>query len=469
MKLTNDFQANIKQIEEAIGWKKSYDVGLREIKVFEKRVNIYFLTGMVDSLQLIEVVRSLLAIPREKPYSFALILDNLGHHSVTILEEFADVIFDVLNGMMVIICEDSRQAISVDVRSYPSRSIAEPDMEKVIRGAHDGFNENFHLNVQLLRRRVKDVRLRNEIFRVGDGSPAYVCLSYLEGVCDAQLVSSLQNSLKNVQVEHLIMADKALEEILIRRRKLNPYPLVRYTERADTVAVHLYQGMFAIFVDTSPSVILGPCTFFDHLMHLEEYRQTPTSGTYLRLIRFLGIFLSLFLTPVWIILIKNNYLVGPLEILTPGAEVKVNIYLQIIAAEIGVEFLRLASIHTPNSLSTSMSLIAGFLLGDFAVNVGLFSIQTVLLVAISAIGTYLTPSYELGLANKISKIVFILAIIVFDWYGFALAVLLWIIYLSLLKSFGKPYLYPLLPFNPKRLVKVFLRFPFTDSRKAKNK
>jgi stage V sporulation protein AF len=469
MKLTQDFQYNIKQIEEAIGWKKSYDVGLREIRIFEKKVNIYFLTGMVDSLQLIEVVRSLLAIPREKVYSFDLLLDNLGHHSVTILEEFSDVTFDILNGMMVIICEDAQKAISVDVRNYPSRSIAEPDMEKVIRGAHDGFNENFHLNVQLLRRRIKDVRLRNEIYRVGDDSPAYVCLSYLEGVCNAQMVASLQRSLKNIHIEHLIMADKALEEILIRRRKLNPYPLVRYTERADTVAVHLYQGMFAIFVDTSPSVILGPCTFFDHLMHLEEYRQTPSSGTYLRFIRFLGIFLSLFLTPLWIVLVKNEYLVGPLSILSPSAETKVNIYLQIIAAEIGVEFLRLASIHTPTSLSTSMSLIAGFLLGDFAVTVGLFSLQTVLLVAISAIGTYLTPSYELGLANKISKIIFILAIIAFDWYGFAMAVLLWFIYLALLKSFGKPYLYPLFPFNFKRLVKVLIRFPFTDSKKAKNK
>ncbi|NLD26894.1 MAG: spore germination protein, partial [Acholeplasmataceae bacterium] len=195
----------------------------------------------------------------------------------------------------------------------------------------------------------------------------------------------------------------------------------------------------------------------------------PSSGTYLRFIRFLGIFLSLFLTPLWIVLVKNEYLVGPLSILSPSAETKVNIYLQIIAAEIGVEFLRLASIHTPTSLSTSMSLIAGFLLGDFAVTVGLFSLQTVLLVAISAIGTYLTPSYELGLANKISKIIFILAIIAFDWYGFAMAVLLWFIYLALLKSFGKPYLYPLFPFNFKRLVKVLIRFPFTDSKKAKNK
>ncbi|MDD4000683.1 MAG: spore germination protein, partial [Bacilli bacterium] len=353
-------------------------------------------------------------------------------------------------------------------RSYPNRSITEPEMEKVIRGAHDGFTENFHLNIQLLRRRIKDRRLRNQLYLIGSKSPSYVCLSYLEGVCDEKLLKKLRKRLENVNPEHLIMTDKGLEEMLIQRRKLNPYPLVRYTERADTVAVHLYQGMFAIFVDTSPSVILAPCTIFDHMMHFEEYRQTPTAGTYLRWIRFIGIFISVFLTPIWLILVRHEVLPGVWGILTPDNNSKVNLYLQVITAEIGVEFLRLASIHTPNSLSTSMSLIAGFLLGDFAVNVGLFSIQTVLLVAVSAIGTYLTPSYELGLANKIVKLIFILVIIFADWYGLLIAFTLWLILLVRLKSFGKPYLYPLIPFDWRRLLKVLVRFPM-DNKSIKKK
>ncbi len=468
MKLTNNFQENTGIVEAAIGFNKSYDIGRREIKIFEKGINIYFLTGMVDNQNMIEIMSSILAIPRTKEYSFDLIYENLAHHNLTLIEDLNEIIYNILNGMAVIILEDSLKAISLDVRSYPNRSISEPDMEKVIRGSHDGFNENFHMNIQLLRRRIKDTRLRNKLFQIGNESPTYVCLTYLEGVCDDYLLSKVQERIKTVETEHLIMTDKGLEELMIRRKKLNPYPLVRYTERADTVAVHLYQGMFAIFVDSSPSVILAPCTIFDHMMHFEEYRQTPTSGTYLRWIRFLGIFISIFLTPIWLILVSNAALPGVLEILAPSAEVKANIYLQIIAAEIGVEFLRLASIHTPNSLSTSMSLIAGFLLGDFAVNVGLFSIQTVLLVAVSAIGTYLTPSYELGLANKITKLIFILAVLLGNWYGFVIAFLLWLTYLIRLKSFGKPYLFPLFPLNFKRLMKVLIRFPF-DNKSMKNK
>jgi stage V sporulation protein AF len=366
-----------------------------------------------------------------------------------------------------VLLEGAAQGIAIDVRNYPTRSVAEPEMEKVIRGAHDGFSENFHQNIQLLRRRIKDGRLRNKLFLIGEGSPAYVCLTYLEGVCDESLLRKVRKRLEEIETEHLIMTDKGLEELLIRKKKLNPYPLVRYTERADTVAIHLYQGMFALFVDTSPSVMLAPATVFDHMMHFEEYRQTPVAGTYLRWIRFLGIAVSLFLTPVWLILVRNDYLPGFLEILKPSEETKVGIYLQVLAAEVGVEFLRLASIHTPNSLATSMSLIAGFLLGDFAVNVGLFSIQTVLLVAISAIGTYLTPSYELGLANKISKLLFIAAILIADWYGFVFALLLWLIYLSRLRSFGKPYLYPLQPLDFKRLLKILVRFPAKNQNKRR--
>jgi len=464
MKFSLDFEKNAAVIEKGIGFGESYDVGRRAVNVQGKRLYLYFLTGMVDSGQLIEIMEEILNL---KDSSFTAVYGGIPHPNLSVLNDLDEAIVNIMNGMAVVLLEGAAQGIAIDVRNYPTRSVAEPEMEKVIRGAHDGFSENFHQNIQLLRRRIKDGRLRNKLFLIGEGSPAYVCLTYLEGVCDESLLRKVRKRLEEIETEHLIMTDKGLEELLIRKKKLNPYPLVRYTERADTVAIHLYQGMFALFVDTSPSVMLAPATVFDHMMHFEEYRQTPVAGTYLRWIRFLGIAVSLFLTPVWLILVRNDYLPGFLEILKPSEETKVGIYLQVLAAEVGVEFLRLASIHTPNSLATSMSLIAGFLLGDFAVNVGLFSIQTVLLVAISAIGTYLTPSYELGLANKISKLLFIAAILIADWYGFVFALLLWLIYLSRLRSFGKPYLYPLQPLDFKRLLKILVRFPAKNQNKRR--
>lgn len=450
-------------LENELGIKQSYDVVVREIKVFSKQINIYFLSGLTDGMQAIKIIESILTIPRERTYSFDLVKNNISHHAVTVVTKRQELLAEILNGMLVLVFEGYNRALSVDVRNYPTRSIAEPDMEKVIRGAHDGFTENFHINVSLLRRRVKDPRLRNEIFKIGNASPSYVCLCYIKNICPQDHIDYIKDKLEKVNVEHLIMADKTLEELIIKRH-FNPYPLVRYTERADTVAVHLYQGMFAIFVDTSPSVILAPATFSDHIQHSEEYRQTPVAGTYLRFIRYFGILLSLFLTPIWLILVERDAFFGLLTVMIPDESVTINIYLQVLVAEVGVEFLRMASIHTPNALSTAMGLIAGILLGDIAVSVGLFSIQTVLMVAISAIGTYVTPSYELGLANKISKLFFILVTFLFGLWGFVGAVLFWLIYLVRLKSVKKPYLYPLIPFNLKRMLKIFIRYPYQNQK-----
>jgi len=465
--MSMDFNNLNKAIQAKIGFNESYDVGLREINIFKRKINIYFLTGLVDNLQVIEIVKGIIDIPKEIDVDFEIIKEYLAHHNANEINTFSEIIINILNGLVVIIVEDSDTYLAIDVRSYPTRSISEPDMEKVIRGSHDGFNENFHMNIQLVRRRIKDSRLRNELFLIGTDSPSYVCLTYIKGICPENILNDVRGKLKNLNVPHLIMADKALEEMIIRQKKYNAYPLVRYTERADTVAVHLYQGMFALFVDTSPSVILAPCTLFDHMQHLEEYRQSPISGTYLRLIRYLGIFVSLFLAPIWLILLKNNKLSGILEILVPSEEAKLGIFLQVLAAEVGVEFLRMASIHTPSSLSTAMGLIAGILIGDMAIRMGVFTTQTVLLVALSAIGTYVTPSYELGLANKITKILFILSILLFNYYGFIITILLWILYLGRIKSFGKSYLYPVLPFNLKRILKIFIRFPYQNKNKPK--
>ncbi|MDD4000954.1 MAG: spore germination protein, partial [Bacilli bacterium] len=129
MKLRNDFDENAKYIEKGIGLPMSYDVGCRKVRIFPKRINIYFLTGMVEGLEMIKVVASILAIPREKEYSFSLIHENLAHHNLSLLTDLDEMIVNILNGMAVILLEDSTEAISLDVRSYPNRSITEPEME----------------------------------------------------------------------------------------------------------------------------------------------------------------------------------------------------------------------------------------------------------------------------------------------------------------------------------------------------
>lgn len=455
------------QLDKVLAVDINYDIGFRELLVLNKKIRLYYLNSLVDSLQSIGVIEGILKLnettEKVKIEYFQLIKNNLNHLDVSVVSEI-DVMADtILSGLVILAIEDENQTLKIDIRSYPNRSVSEPDMEKVVRGPHDGFTENLNTNIGLMRRRIKDTRLRNELLKIGEKSPTNICLTYLDGVIDKKLLDDVKMRLNNIKTENLILADKQLEELMLKQ-KFNPYPLVRYTERADIVSVHLYQGMFAIFVDTSPCVILAPCTFFDHFQHTEEYRQAPLSGTYLRLLRFLGIMMALFLSPVWLLLIKYNYEIDFLSFLFPKEKQILNIFIQVILAEIGVEFLRMASIHTPSALSTAMGLIAGVILGDIAVSVGLFSYQTVLIVSLSAIGTYATPSYELGLANKLSKLFFIVSSYIFGIIGFCISILIWLIILIGLKSFNKPYLYPLIPLDLKRLAKTIIRYPYKNSK-----
>lgn len=472
--LSLDYQQNADQINDLLGIDYSFDIDTRDFLIQGHRIRLYFLTFMIDGALLTEVIDGLLKFEintsNNQNTFFNSLLANISYHAVGVTKEIDSVVNSVLNGLVAIIVENSDEAITLDIRKYPGRSIAEPDSEKVVRGSRDGFTENFAINIALVRRRIRTGKLRMEYHQVGKVSKTDLCLTYIDGYVDQKIIDYVKLRLKQIDTDEITMSDKALEELLLESN-FSPYPLVRYTERPDTLSVHLYQGMFAIIVDTSPSVILGPVSIFDHMQHAEEYRQTPLAGTYLRILRFIGIFASFLLIPLWFALLSSRDIIpaffrGLFEI---GDDTRTEVFFQIILAEVGIEFLRMASIHTPNSLSTAMGLVAGVIIGEIAITVGLFTEIIVLLGSISAIGSYITPSYELSLANKISKLLLLIGILFFDIWGLIGGLILLFIYLASLKSFTMPYLYPIVPFKLGKLVRQVIRFPYTMRPFSKNK
>ncbi len=472
--LSLDYQQNADQINDLLGIDYSFDIDTRDFLIQGHRIRLYFLTFMIDGALLTEVIDGLLKFEintsNNQNTFFNSLLANISYHAVGVTKEIDSVVNSVLNGLVAIIVENSDEAITLDIRKYPGRSIAEPDSEKVVRGSRDGFTENFAINIALVRRRIRTGKLRMEYHQVGKVSKTDLCLTYIDGYVDQKIIDYVKLRLKQIDTDEITMSDKALEELLLESN-FSPYPLVRYTERPDTLSVHLYQGMFAIIVDTSPSVILGPVSIFDHMQHAEEYRQTPLAGTYLRILRFIGIFASFLLIPLWFALLSSRDIIpaffrGLFEI---GDDTRTEVFFQIILAEVGIEFLRMASIHTPNSLSTAMGLVAGVIIGEIAITVGLFTEIIVLLGSISAIGSYITPSYELSLANKISKLLLLIGILFFDIWGLIGGLILLFIYLASLKSFTRPDLYPLVPFKLGKLVRQVIRFPYTMRPFSKNK
>lgn len=451
----NTYNKKCQKLDELLGVNNSYDISKREIMIDDKKACIYFMPFLINSGEIIELFFGFYMTSGEN-YSLS---NKIAHQSITKMMDFDMITTSILEGMAAIVVEDEENVFVLDMRSYPNRGISEPETEKVVRGSRDGFNENMATNVALVRRRIKTGKLRVKLFKIGELSKTNVSLIYLEDYVDSKALNNVMKALENVKITELTMTDKALEEIVIGH-KYTPYPLVRYTERPDTFVAHLYQGMFGIIVDNSPSAILGPVSIFDHMQHAEEFRQTPIAGTYLRILRFLGILLSFLLMPLWYLCIKMNYL--PFESELFNVSNSGSLFLQVILIEVGIELLRMASIHTPNALSTSMGLIAGVVIGNIAIELGIFTNAIVFIGSISAIGTYITPSYELGLANKILKIGLLIFIGIAGIWGFIIGIILLTIYLVSLKSFDRPYLYPLIPFNLKQLKKQIIRVPYQN-------
>ncbi len=451
-----------KILEDKLGFGKSFDVGQREIVVMERRIQLYYITGLVDSELVVDLMTQLLllnSLPHPNDDVFQTIHNRLVHQQVTVTDKVNDICTSVLSGLVAIIVDKETQAFVVDVRSYPGRGPSEPDTEKTVRGSRDGYTENIIVNTALTRRRIRTGKLRNIILKVGDQSKTDVVLMYIEDIADQSMVDEVKHRIEQVKVDGLTMTDKELEEF-ITGQVYNPYPLVRYTERPDVVAAHLYQGMIAIIVDTSPSVMIGPVTLFDHLTSVEEYRQTPAVGTFLRLIRYAGIIVSVFLMPTWLLFVLHpEYLPDFLNFIGPQEEGNIPIVLQVISGEIGMEFLRLASIHTPTAISSALGIVSAILIGQVAVDVGLFGPEILFYVAIGALGAFVTPSYELGLANKMFKLFIIVGTALLGLWGYIGTIVIGFIFLATMKSFGKPYLYPLIPFNFKALLKSVIRYP----------
>jgi len=382
-------------------------------------------------------------------------------HSVTIYDSKDAWLSAVLSGQLGIVTSDG-YVFTIDVRSYPGRQPEEPDNEKVIRGSRDGFTENILQNTALVRRRIRDVSLRFELTKISTRGQTDTVIAYVKGLANEQHIEFLRNRMEKIDHDGLTMADKALEEWIFKQ-KFHPVPFVRYTERADICAAHLLEGHIAIMVDTSPSVILVPTTIFHHLQHAEEFRQAPLVGTFVRMMRLSGFFLSLLLLPFWYLLVKESGHVPQfISFIGPKEFGEVPIFIQIIIASVGLEYLRLAAIHTPTPLSTAMGLVAAIIIGQIAIDVGLFIPEVVLYSAIAAILTFSLPSYELGVAIKIFMNMLLIATAAFGTNGFFVGLLLIFMYLVSIKPMGVPYLWPLVPFFPKALVRIIIRFPSSN-------
>ncbi|WP_396136031.1 spore germination protein [Bacillus sp. NEB1478] len=460
--LSPNYEENVEYMKKQLGVDISFDCLHLDLEYAGRKMAIFLIDGFGKD-DILHYLMNLLAdiepCQLDPDPLIKLMKTYIPYVEISKSDDLNQGIDWVLAGPTILLVEGLTEFIQIDARTYPVRGPEEPDVERVVRGARDGFVETIIFNTALTRRRVRDRSLRMEYLSIGRRSKTDICVSYIEDIVDIHIVERIKESLNKIDTDGLPMGEKTVEEFICGGH-LNPYPLVRYTERPDTAAVHLFEGHVLIFVDGSPSVLITPTTFWHHLQHAEEYRQKPIVGSYLKFVRFFAVWLSIFLLPLWYLMSTHQELlshrlsfIGPVEI---G---NIPLFLQFIFIEVGMDMLRMATIHTPTSVSTGLGLVSAIVIGQVAVEVGLFVNEVVLYIAIAAIGTFATPTYELSLANRMLRLALLTVTALLGVPGYVIGLTLTVLFFVSFKSFHIPYLWPFIPFNPKAIRDVILRIP----------
>lgn len=466
MLFSDDFCYNQILLDNYFQVGRNFDVVNTVFDVADRKAKLYFIDGFINSETSEHLLTFMMSI--QDSIKKDMTAQEFAQSAVAYLElEISDsmdkIAKVVYSGAIALIIDGFDKVFLVKTRSYPRRNVEEPDNDKVLRGAHDGFTESLLINTSLIRRRIRDRELIIETLEAGKRSRTDIALCYLESRTDSKVLNNIRKRLNEIDVNTLNMSQESVIECLVRKQVFNPFPKVRYTERPDAAAASIAEGSIIVIVDNSPAAMIVPTSFFEFLQDTNDYYFPPVVGTYLRFVRGIIFGLALLLSPVWYLLINNpDYIPQWLQCITIKEYYTVPIIAQLLIIEMVIDTLKLASLNTPNSLSNSFSVIGALVLGDLAVTAQLFSSEVVLLMAFVAIANFAQPSFELGYAFKLSRIFILVMTAIFNLWGFAAGLLIVSLVMAFTKTVtGRGYLFPLIPFNGKALMRLLFRQPIS--------
>ena len=445
---------------------KNFDVVNTRFRVKKREAKLYYIDGFVNNEIAERVLNYMMSASGEMPNDMspeAFVQSTVSYIEMDISDDINTIAKVVYSGAILLIVDGFSTGFLIKTRNYPRRNVEEPDNDKVLRGAHDGFVEALLLNTALIRRRIRDRDLIMEVHEAGKRSRTDIAICYLESKVDTKNLEKLRKKISEIDVNTLNMSQESLIECLVKKQIFNPFPKVRYTERPDSAAACIAEGSIIVLVDNSPAAMIVPTSFFEFLQDTNDYYFPPLVGTYLRFIRALIFGLALLLSPTWYLLISNpQWIPDWLSFITVKEQYTIPIIVQLLIIEVVIDTLKLASLNTPNSLSNSFSVIGALVLGDLAVTAKLFSSEVVLFMAFVAIANFAQPSFELGYAFKLSRIFILVLTAAFNLWGFAAGILIVFIEMLCTKTVtGRGYLYPLIPFNAKTLSRLLIRHPIS--------
>jgi len=465
-KLTGSLRQDAALFDRKLRIGASFDLTLRDLILAERPARLYYVEGFAKSDTMLRIIGALLSVSEESVRNCKDLRTFaerfVAHIEIEVAADADEIVIKILSGKAALLVDGFIGAVLIDAREYPTRSMQEPENDRVLRGARDSFSETLLFNTALIRRHIRDPRLTIEHYSVGTVSRTDLALVYLQGRADKKRLSALQTKLLQLDVKSLTMGQESLAEALVRHGRCNPFPKVRYTERPDMAAATINEGRILILVDATPTALVLPTGFLDFFQDTNDYNFPPLVGTYLRTTRYLIYLFTLILIPTWYLLVRNpQWTLSQHEFIRIQEPNELPLLLQLLLIELIIDCLRQASLNTPAALGSSFSTVAALILGEFAVRARWFVPEVLLYMGFVAVSNFAQPSFELGYALKLCRILLVLLVAVGNLWGYLGGLLFLLLLLATTPTItGDSYLFPLFPFDGEKLSRLLFRRRF---------
>ncbi|MCM0649758.1 spore germination protein [Clostridium swellfunianum] len=458
--ITPKVDENISYLKEL--FKDTSDIVYRQFNIANWNAAVIYIDGMADKILINNYVLESLMLENQQVDNVMQIKDKiLTVSDMREVLKLSEAVNAMLSGDTMLLIEGIPAVFVVATRFWPARGVAEPSGETVIRGGRDGFTETIRFNTALIRRRIRDTRLKIEPKSLGVRSKTDCAIMYIDDIVNKDVLDNLKSRIENINIDAVL--DSGYVEQLIEDDSWSPFPQMQSTERPDVVSAALYEGRVAVLVDNSPFAIIVPATFPALFQTPDDYYQRWINASMLRLIRFVGIFIGLIMPAVYVAVTSFHTSIIPTKLAYSIAASREGVpfpaFVETFIMEVALAFLIEAVVRLPKAVGSTIGIVGGLIIGQAAVSAGIVSPIMIIIVSITAIASFITPNYEVSSALRISRFFLIIAASIIGLYGIALGLIIILIHLVKLKSFGIPYLSPLVHPHKKDFKDMFVRMP----------
>ncbi|MDQ0220774.1 spore germination protein [Peribacillus cavernae] len=447
------------------------DFASKHFRIFGRfRAVMFYFTNLTNQDILNnDILKPLMYVPlhlSEKEILLAELKDVITnetlYHSQVKIDDCLDQLIDfILRGETVIVIDGIAEAFHIGTRTVEKRAIEQPETEQAILGPREGFIENIATNISLLRYRLPTADLRVKTMTIGRITKSTVAVCYIKGIANNGVVSEVEKRLSEIDIDAIM--DAGYLEQFIEDNPYSPFPQVQSTERPDKTVANILEGRVAILVDGSPFALVVPVVFNQFYQTVEDYSSRFLIGSFVRIARMLALVFSLIIPSLYVSFISFNPELLPTEFAVAVAGGRAGVpypaVIEVLLIEVSMEVLREATVRLPKQVGGALSIVGVLVIGEAAVNAGLASPITIVVIALTTIGSFATPAYTAAFALRMLRFPIIILAGVFGLYGVVIGVIFIFNHMLSLKSFGVPYMSPVSPGNYQGWKDVVFRSP----------